>query len=126
MKRLFIIAAALNLVLGSMWLLFPELMLRRWDVAADQGAMYMGRRYGMLFLGLAILLWVARAAGPSPARTGILAGGMFMTLGLAIMGIIGAVTGTVGPMIWISIGLEVLLCAAFLYYLVADRRAAAG
>jgi hypothetical protein len=92
MKRLFIIAAALNFVLGSMWLLFPELMLARWDAAAEAAAMYMGRRYGVLFLGLAVL------------------------------GAIGVVTGVVGPMIWISFGLEVLLCAAFVCYFIADRR----
>jgi hypothetical protein len=73
LRTLFSIGAGLTILLGVVWLFFPQAMLSSWGVQGDEVAVYMARRYGCLFFGYAAILWLARAAASSPARTAILA-----------------------------------------------------
>lgn len=64
------------------------------------------------------LVWLARKAEPSSARTAILAGGVAVTVLMAALSLYGALAGIVGPMIWSAVVIEVALAAAFIYYYV--------
>ena len=123
MKTLFVVAAVLTLLLGVAWTLFPQAMLSSWGVEADAVAEYMGRRYGGLFFGYALILWLSRASEFSVARTAILAGGATVTTVMAIVSLAGVISGVVGPAVWGVVVIEVLLAVGFSYYYVAvDRR----
>ena len=121
MKIFLSVAAGLTLLLGVAWLFFPHSMLSSWGVQADPITVYMGRRYGGLFFGYAAILWLARATGPSPARAAILAGGAIVTGVMAIVSLVGVLTGVVGPAVWSAVGIEALLAAAFAYFYVTAR-----
>ena len=121
MKVFLSVAAMLIAVLGSAWLLSPEAMLGRWSVQTDPVGLFMGRRYGAMLLGYAVILGLSRASGPSSARTAILAGGAFVTGLLTLIGVGGVLGGTVGPGAWITVAVEALLTAGFLYFLVVGR-----
>lgn len=116
MKTFLTIAAALTLLLGIAWVAAPQAMYDSWNVYPDDLRAYMGRRYGGMFFGYSAMLWLARVSGPSPARTAILAGGAVVTTVMAIISIAGALSGVVGPMIWISVAIEALLAAGFIYF----------
>lgn len=119
---LFSVAAGLTMALGIAWLFLPQAMLSAWGVqAADEITVYMARRYGGLFFGYAVILWMARASPSSTARTAILAGGAIVTTVMAIVSLAGALTGVVGPFMWSTVAIEVLLAAAFIYYSVTAR-----
>ena len=120
MKTFFIIAAVLTAVLGVAWTLLPRPMLLSWGVAPDEVAVYMARRYGGLFFGYSVILWLGRASGPSTARTAILAGGGIVTTVMAVVSLVGVLTGVVGPAVWGVVAIEVLLAAGFVYFYVAD------
>ena len=84
MKTFLSVVSVLMVLLGTAWTCFPEAALHSWAVDTNAAGIYVGRRYGALF-GYAAILWLARGAGPSEARTAILG---------------GVVTGTVGPGAW--------------------------
>jgi hypothetical protein len=121
MKVLFSIAAGLTLALGLAWLFVPEGMLSSWGVEADPATVYMGRRYGGQFFGYAAILWLTRRSPASEARTSILTGAAVVTTVLAIVSVAGAITGVVGPAVWIAAAVESLLAAGFAFYLIRAR-----
>ena len=121
MKYLFGIAAAMTALLSIVWLAIPARMLEQWGMRADPAAIYMSRRYGAGFVGYALILWLARAAGPSPARTAILAGGAAVTGVFAIVSLAGVLTGVAGPFAWSAFVIEAALAAGFGYYLATGR-----
>ncbi|MHB8077882.1 MAG: hypothetical protein ACYDIE_01330 [Candidatus Krumholzibacteriia bacterium] len=123
MKVFLSVAAVLVAVLGSAWLLFPVAMLSRWSVQTDPVGLFVGRRYGAMLLGYAVILGLSRSSGPSPARTAILAGGAFVAGLLTIIGVGGVLNGTLGPGAWITVAVEALLTAGFVWFLVAGRAA---
>lgn len=87
----------------------------------DATGEYVGRRYGGVVLGYAAILWLARAAGPSPARTAILGGGALVTGLVTALSAGGVLSGTVGPGAWGAVAIEALLTAGFVYYFLAER-----
>lgn len=121
MKTLFVVAAALTLLLGVAWTVLPGPMLSSWGVQADDVAAYMGRRYGGLFFGYAVILWLARASERSAARTAILAGGAIVTTVMAVLSLVGVLTGVVGPALWSAVVIEILLAAGFTYFCITAR-----
>jgi len=121
MKVFLSVAAVLIALLGAAWLLIPEAMLGRWGVQTDQVGLFMGRRYGTVLLGYAVMLALGRASGPSIARTAILGGGAFVTGLVTLVSLWGVVTSTVGPGAWITVVVEALLAGGFLYFLVVGR-----
>jgi heme A synthase len=103
--------------MGVLWLLVPEMLLAVWGTPhPDAIAVYMARRYGALFFGYAIILWLTRSAGPSPARKAILAGSAGLTTVITVVSLVGVLTGVVGPAVWSAVLVEALLAAAFTYY----------
>ena len=121
MKVFLSVAAVLIAVLGCAWLFLPEAMLGRWGVQTDPVGLFMGRRYGTMLLGYAVILGLSRAAGPSAARTAILVGGAIVTGSITLVSVGGILNGTIGPGAWITAGVEALLAGGFLYFLVVGR-----
>ncbi|HET8645468.1 MAG TPA: hypothetical protein VFO85_08285 [Vicinamibacteria bacterium] len=97
-------------------------VLSSWGVRTDAVGVYMARRYGGLFFGYLVILWMARASHGSPAHTAILAGGFIVTALMAVVSLVGLLSGLVGPMVWSAVAVEVLLAAFFAYHYLADRR----
>jgi hypothetical protein len=125
--RVFLSAAAVLIaVLGCAWLFFPEAMLGRWGVHTDPVGLFMGRRYGTMLLGYAVILGLSRAAGPSAARTAILVGGAIVTGSITLVSLGGILSETIGPGAWITVVVEALLAGGFLYFLVVARAARQG
>jgi hypothetical protein len=120
-KALFVTTTCLTVLLGVGWLFFPEAMLSGWGVEAHAPTVYMARRYGGLFWGYAVLLWLSRSAAPSPARTAILAGGTVVNVVMTLVSLLGALSGVVSPAIWFAVAVEGVLAVAFVYQLAATR-----
>jgi len=121
MKVFLSVAAVLIALLGGAWLFVPEAMLGRWGVQTDAVGVFVGRRYGTMLLGYAMILGLARSSGPSPARTAILAGGAFVTGLVTLVSVGGILTSTVGSGAWISVAVEGLLAAGFASFLTVGR-----
>lgn len=116
MTILFIVAAGLTLALGLVWLFAPLSTLMAWGARPDEAAVYMARRYGGLFLGYAVILWLGRHAEASPARDAILIGGAVVSTLMMVVSLFGIFTGAVGRIVWTAVVVEGALAAAFGYY----------
>lgn len=74
---------------------------------------FLARRAAMLFLGIAILSFLARDAPASILRNAIAIAFAVMLLGLAATGLYEYARGYAGPGIWIAIVTEVAFAVAF-------------
>ena len=76
-------------------------------------ALLVARRGGALFLGLGVMLWLARDAQSSPAREAMAVGFAASCAVLAALGICEFAAGHAGVGIWLAIAVEVPLAAGF-------------
>ena len=69
-------------LLGLRFLFAGESVLREWGLAATAGSLIVSRRIGAIYLGLALLFFLGRAAAPSELRsaTCLVAGGTIALL----------------------------------------------
>jgi hypothetical protein len=60
--------------LGIRFIFFASTVLKEWSLDASDGALLMCRRYGLLYLGLALMFLLGRNAPPSDLRSAICIG----------------------------------------------------
>jgi hypothetical protein len=119
-------AAVLIALLGSAWLMAPDVMVGRWGARMDLVGLFMGRCYGVMLPGYGVILGLGRGAAPSTARTAILAGGAFATGLITLISLGSMLARTVSAGEWITVAVEALLAVGFLSFLVAERAASRG
>lgn len=123
-KTMAVVTALIGLVLGIGYLFFGALVVGRWQLETTADVLLMSRRIGCLYLGISVMLCLARSAPASVARTAIAAGmAVGLTL-LAVSGIHAFAAGHAGRGILISGALELLLALGLLCVLVKERRTA--
>lgn len=120
------ITSVLLFLLGAGYLFAGETVVGRWDLPATDGVLLMARRIGAIYLGLSVLFFMAKNVPLSAARTAMSTGAVAVLSLLAILGVYEFSAGRVGPGIFISAGIESALAVAFLFVLIADRRANAA
>jgi hypothetical protein len=111
------VAAVLTLLLGLLWILFPEAMLAGWGATVSIDAVYMSRRYATLFFGYALILWLARESPPSHTRRAVVAGEFVVTGLMAVLSLSGVLTSTINATGLFACGIEALLATGFGYFL---------
>ncbi len=124
-RTIAVITAVIGFALGAAYLLAGNLVVARWQIEPTDGTLLLGRRIGALYLGLALMYFLARSAPVSVARTALSAGTALALAVLALLGIYEFAAGRVGPGILVSAGLEFLLAFAYAGVLVAERKAVA-
>ena len=73
----------------------------------------MARRMSALFLGIGLILFLARDEGNSVVRRAVCAGVSASMTALALFGLYDFATGGAGPGIWTAIATEAFFAAAF-------------
>ncbi|MGB0134569.1 hypothetical protein [Dokdonella sp.] len=102
-----------GLVLGLGWLFAGSILLRRWGLEANPQGLLVGRRLGAVYFGIAIMLFLGRAAPPSDFRSAISIAMLIALLLLAILGLYEFKAKRAGKAILISVVLEVVLASGF-------------
>ena len=121
-RTLAAVSAALCFALAIAWLLAPALLLTLWGVGFSEPVGLVSRRVAALFLGVGIMFFMARNAGPSDARLALASGFGAACTGLAVLGGIEWLRGGAGPGILSAVVVEVALAAAYLSFIRAERR----
>jgi hypothetical protein len=116
------ISAIVTLVLGVGYLFFGELVVGRWQIQPTESVLLLGRRMGALYLGLSVILFLARSAPASTARTALCMGGTVVGSLLAILGLYEYSAGRAGSAILASVVVETLVAVGFIWVLISDRR----
>ena len=118
--------AVVTLVLGVGYLFAGSLMVGRWRIESTTSVLLLGRRIGALYVGLAVIFFLARSTALSAARTALCAGAAVTCSLLALLGVYEFSVGHAGPGILVSVALEALLALAYIWIISADRRLAPG
>jgi hypothetical protein len=116
-----IITTVVAALLGLGWLFAGSLLLRRWGVPADASALLVGRRIGAIYVGLAVLLFLARGIQRSEAQMAVATGFAIALVLLGGVGVLEFVRGRATKGILISTAIEFLLAAGFVSSAVAAR-----
>ncbi len=101
--------AGLSLALFGCLLFAPGLIFLLFGMPGGESAEIMSRRASMLFLGFAIICWLARNAEDSVLRQALSAGLSAAMLGLAGTGLFELVRGAVGPGVLLAVAAEVAI-----------------
>lgn len=102
-------------LLGLRFVFAGGSVLHEWGVEPTAGALIVARRIGALYLGLALMFFLGRSAGPSDIRSAVClvsAGAVAM---LATFGLFELRAGRVTRGIFRSVVAEALLAAAFVW-----------
>ncbi len=102
-RTLSLATAALAITLFACLLLAPGLVLALFAVPIDAPAGFLARRAAMLFLGFAVLSYLARDVPHSSARQAVAAGVGASMLGLAMLGLAELARGYAGPGILLAV-----------------------
>ncbi len=116
-----IITAIIAALLGLGWLFAGSLLLRRWAVPADPSALLVGRRIGAIYIGLALLLFLARSTPNSTAQMALAAGFATALALLGALGVVEFVSRRAKSGILVSSAVEFLLSAGFISSAFASR-----
>ncbi|MBV7377989.1 hypothetical protein [Maritimibacter dapengensis] len=115
-RHLTLLAFLLSCALTAGMVLFPFVFFWLFGLEQDVAATVMLRRCGMLFAGIAILLWGARRA--KGATQVVFARGMVVMMGgLALLGLTEFIAGRVGPGIFVAGVVEVAFAIGFMPYI---------
>ncbi len=82
-------ASFFSLAIGFVWIFRPQTILTAWGVAQPSTAKIVERRFGALFVCVAVILFFARHAPPSSARSAISAG---IVVGCALLFVQNAIS----------------------------------
>jgi hypothetical protein len=107
------IGAAMCVGLFLMCFFVPATFVMLYGASADTGAAFMGRRASSLFLGLAVIFWLAREAPRSTLRDAICYGAAVAFGGAAVTGLWSFLAGTSGLQMILSAAGEAGLAALF-------------
>ncbi len=99
------VTATLTVVL----MFFPEVISWLFALDSDEATLVVMRRAAILMLGIAVMTFVGRDAEDSAARRAMVAGLTATLLGMAALGTIELVRGTVGPGILAAAAVELTL-----------------
>lgn len=112
-----IATAIATLILATGWLFFGRLFLKRWGIEAAVTDLILGRRIGAIYLGLAVIFFLARSAPPSELRTSLSIGALLVVSLLAVLGAYEYKIGRVGPAMLVSVVVEILLGVGYAWLL---------
>ena len=112
-RSLAILSALGFFVLALVWVFAPNAILSSWGVAFSYPVGLVSRRAGALYVGIAVMLFRARNAEPSPTRSALVAGFVVACLTLAALGVYELITGHASRNIAGAVFIEVVLALAF-------------
>ncbi len=121
-KTVAVVTAVVAFILGLAYLFAGELVVGRWQIEPTDSVLLLGRRMGALYLGLSVILFLARSTPVSPARTALSAGAAVTLWLLVFLGVCELVAGHAGPGILASILVETVLALAYTWLIAAERR----
>lgn len=107
-----IVIAAFCAALSVLWFLDVGLYTTTYGVAADDGTRFFGRRVAPILLGLAVMIYMARNAAPSPLRRAIALGMAVAFAGVGATGVLAFSQGVASFAILVAACTEFAAAAA--------------
>lgn len=113
----FVVVAIISAVFGLGFLLIPDQLAIWYGAASNDLTSMMGRFFGSALIAVAIIVFMARDLSASPALTGVLWGGLVLSVIDALLTLWSTGTGILNALGWVTLVIDVLLAAGFAYLL---------
>ncbi len=124
-KNIAIVTAIITFVLGIGYLFFGSFVIGRWQIEPTNSVLLLGRRMGILYLGLSVIFFLSKSISSSKTRIALSIGATVTLSLLALLGIYEYSLGRVGVGILASVGIESLLSIGYIIIFVKERKAMA-
>lgn len=110
-----LVMTAACIVLAARFIVFGGSVLKEWGLESTTGALILFRRMGLMYLGLALMFFLGRTAGPSEIRSAVclVMGGTAILL--ACLGLYELLARRVSAGVLRSAIAEAVLGAAFIW-----------
>ena len=112
-QTLSLVTSIAALLLGAGWLAAGRLMLQRWRIEPSVGALLVGRRIGVIYLGVALLFFLVRSIESSELITIVSTFAALANALLAGLGVYEYHARRAGPAILVSVVFELALVVGF-------------
>lgn len=112
-STLSVITSIISFLLFVTLFLTPQLIFTLFEVEGNASAYFLARRAAMLFLGYAVIAYIARHANNSNARQAIILGIGTAMLSLSVLGAVELFRGFAGFGILLAMVTEFLLAIAY-------------
>jgi hypothetical protein len=99
--------------LAAVWMGAPQFIIWVWQINGSDSTVMVARRGAALFLGLAVMLWLARNTDNSPTRHAMAVGFSVSCAALAALGIYDFISGHAGIGILAAATVKSILELAF-------------
>lgn len=106
------VIAAFCAALSVLWFMDVGVYTDTYGVTADDGTRFFGRRVAPILLGLAVMIYMARNAPPSPLRRAMALGIAVAFAGVGVTGVMAYSDGVASFAILIAAGTEFAAAAA--------------
>ena len=120
-RILAVTTSLVGFVLAIGYLFAGAIVVGRWQLEPTEAVLLLGRRMAALYLGLSVILFLARSAPASTIRTALCAGAAVALSMLALLGVCELALGHAGPGILASVVIEALLAFGFVRLLLSAR-----
>lgn len=124
-KNIAFVTAIIAFVLGIGYLFFGSFVIGRWQIEPTNSVLLLGRRMGILYLGLSVIFFLSKSISSSKTRIALSIGATVTLSLLALLGIYEYSLGRVGAGILASVGIESLLSIGYIIIFVKERKAMA-
>ena len=124
-KNIAFVTAIIAFVLGIGYLFFGSFVIGRWQIEPTNSVLLLGRRMGILYLGLSVIFFLSKSISSSKTRIALSIGATVTLSLLALLGIYEYSLGRVGAGILASVVIESLLSIGFIIILLKERKAMA-
>jgi len=124
-KNIAFVTAIIAFVLGIGYLFFGTLIIGRWQIEPTTSVLLLGRRMGILYIGLSVIFFLSKSISSSKTRIALSIGATVTLSLLALLGIYEYSLGRVGAGILASVGIESLLSIGYIIIFVKERKAMA-
>lgn len=112
-QTLSLVTSIAALLLGAGWLAAGRLMLKRWRIEPSVGALLVGRRIGVIYLGVALLFFLVRSIESLELITIVSTFAALANALLAGLGVYEYHARRAGPAILVSVAFELALVVGF-------------
>ena len=112
-QTLSLVTSIAALLLGAGWLAAGRLMLQRWRIEPSIGALLVGRRIGVIYLGVALLFFLVRSIESPELITIVSTFAALANALLAGLGVYEYHARRAGPAILVSVAFELALVVGF-------------
>nr|WP_295885176.1 hypothetical protein [uncultured Devosia sp.] len=121
-----LVTAALFTVLFAVLMISPAVMFWLFGIEANAAAEFVGRRTAILFIGLAVVVFLGRDEPDSALRRAVATGVFTVVAGFAGLGLIELFRGAAGMGILVAVAGEAVLAVLYLPFCRTRAVAASG